>query len=182
METKDKKDENLITLYDSLQDYEECDVRDMCEANEWPVPKEGTTEWYDITRIMNDNDWEAFEDEMKSCKLAEEGVVITGTHGLWWGRPEIKPVWKDNLFEAIMKCFGSCDYLKVALNKKEGVLEVNAIHHDGTNHYQIHALNKKGRAHLKVGNIYGYGPEDNDTVEIKPYMLRKIKMCELWGQ
>ena len=70
-------------------------------------------------------------------------VVVTGTLGLWWGHPEIKPERIESVYEAIQKCIGSDgDYVKVEFN--DGKLDVQVSHHDGTNCFTIRALSKKG--------------------------------------
>ena len=94
--------------------------------------------------------------------------MITGSLGLWNGRPTIAPVLCNNLVEAIEKCFGSCDDLEV--NLENGHLEVLAKHHDGTNCFEIHILSKKGLREVERPKYTWCGEE----YEPKPYWFKNI--------
>ena len=68
--------------------------------------------------------------------------MITGSLGLWYGRPSIVPLVCEDIESAIRKCANNMDY--VIVKQVNGHLEVTGIHHDGSNHFEIHILNDKG--------------------------------------
>lgn len=85
------------------------------------------------------NDVECFFINLRNAKgVVGESCVITGTLGLWWGRPEITPTVCENLASAVHKCIGDCDYYRVTSN--DGVVYVEATHHDGTNSFEIRSV------------------------------------------
>ena len=78
---------------------------------------------------------EDYEDLLESLGQVEGRWKITGTLGLWDGRHEIEPVEMDSLKEAVEKCFGSNEYIKLMTNGE--LYFVDGIHHDGTNKFVI---------------------------------------------
>ncbi len=97
---------------------------------EWVYGEYLNTEWTDLL------------DNIKYSKYGNTPCVVVGTLGLWNGRKDIYPTKCDDLVSAINKCAGSASNVIVTLNN--GCIEVNAIHHDGTNCFEIHLLNKLG--------------------------------------
>lgn len=97
---------------------------------EWVYGEYLNSEWIDLL------------DNIKYSKYGNTPCVVVGTLGLWNGRKDIYPTKCDNLVSAIKKCAGSASNVIVILNN--GCIEVNAMHHDGTNCFEIHLLNKLG--------------------------------------
>lgn len=97
---------------------------------EWVFGEYLNTEWTDLL------------DNIKYSKYGNIPCVVVGTLGLWNGRKNIYPTKCDDLVTAINKCAGSASNVIVILNN--GCIEVNAKHHDGTNCFEIHLLNKLG--------------------------------------
>lgn len=153
--------DSMAWLNVSYEDYLE-----MCEEMEIEPKEEGSSEQIEeVIEYMNDD----FGDFKSNLKYSKWNVpcMITGSLGLWNGRPTIVPVLCDNLVEAIEKCFGSCDDLEV--NLENGHLEVLAKHHDGTNCFEIHILSKKGLREVERP-IYKYEKD----FEPKPYWFKNI--------
>lgn len=133
-----------ITLYDNTNyDFDEykkyymesCDIEDADEVSDESV--------WDYIADCQSNDWDAFQGNMKYSKYKDSPCVIVGSLGLWNGTHSIEPVTCDNIMAAVMRCFGrSVDYIRV--KQVNGHVEVDAIHHDGTNSFEIHLLNDKG--------------------------------------
>lgn len=72
-----------------------------------------------------------------------DAFVVTGTLDRWNGQRQIEATRYTYLKEAFQACIGrSTDFLEVRFI--QGMLHVSASHHDGTNSFEIHALNKKG--------------------------------------
>lgn len=88
------------------------------------------------------SEWTDLLDNIKYSKYGNIPCVVVGTLGLWNGRKDIYPTKCDDLVSAINKCAGSATNVIVTLNN--GCIEVNAIHLDGTNCFEIHLLNKLG--------------------------------------
>ena len=96
-------------------------------------------EWVDDYVRAN---WDADLDNIKYCKEYNVPVTITGTLGLWWGKPEIQPVDMDSVYDAVKKCIGG-DAEFVTVYFDDGKITVHAHHHDGCNCFTISA--KEGR-------------------------------------
>jgi hypothetical protein len=85
---------------------------------------------------------EDFESELESVNKEYDGYIITGTLGLWNGKKDIFPEYFQNIEDAYHKCVEKSDDVIVKL--VDGALEVNAMHHDGTNTLYIRPLSNKG--------------------------------------
>mgnify|MGYP007101870016 CR=1 FL=1 len=160
------------TYFDSMAwlDVKYEDYLEMCKELEIEPKEEDTPEYFsDLIEYMND-DFGDFESNMKYSKFNDCKCMITGSLGLWWGKPTIVPILCDNLIDAIKKCWGTCDDCEVKL--ENGHLVVLAKHHDGTNYYEIHLLSANGLREVErpiykyekdyepkswwFKNIYGY--------------------------
>lgn len=100
---------------------------------------------YEVYEFISDNLNDAWNDtlcNLKNSRFGGSPCVITGTLGLWHGRPTIAPVCCNNIVDAINKCVDNMDY--IILKQMNGHLEVTGIHHDGRNCFEIHLLNDKG--------------------------------------
>ena len=130
-----------MTLYNDY-DYNVEDYRDKyldhCNCNDIEVEDE-IPDWY-INGKLND-EWSELVDKLINEYNKE--CVLVGSLGLWWGSPTIVPQRFDNVFNAISKCIENMDYIKVSI--VNGHFEIKAIHHDGTNDFEIHILNKLGQ-------------------------------------
>jgi hypothetical protein len=135
--------------FPSYSDYVEwCEGCADCEPQ--GENSEDFWDWSNETRQMD------FDGLLANVSYSDESKVpciITGQLGLWNGRPTIHPVLCDNVHDAIMRCLGSCDDIKVVL--ENGALSVYAYHHDGTNHFTIHKLSESGKERLYAYN-HGY--------------------------
>ena len=138
----DNKEQVILTTRDEFEyeDYlEYCKDMDIVPADRYSV------EYYQWCAEESQLNYEADRENLKCVEIANETFCITGTHGLWWGRPEIVPVMKEGLLNAIDKCNGrDINDIEVKFNLQNGYLDLYAHHHDGTNCYQIHLLNKNG--------------------------------------
>lgn len=71
-----------------------------------------------------------------------QDVFVTGVLGLWNGKHTIVPTRVDSLKDAFWRC--SRDMYDVEVYNNNGVIEINAYHHDGCNSFSIYQLNSKG--------------------------------------
>ena len=130
-----------MTLYNDY-DYNVEDYRDKyldhCNCNDIEVEDE-IPDWYINGKL--DDEWFGLVDKLINEYNTE--CVLVGSLGLWWGSPTIIPQRFDSVFNAISKCIENMDYIKVSI--VNGHFEIKAIHHDGTNDFEIHILNKLGQ-------------------------------------
>ena len=124
--------------------YEE--YEDFCEGNGIEPESDTSVEFYEWCAEETAHNWDCDMDNIKSCKEYNVPVVITGTLGLWWGHPEIEPERKESVYDAILRCVGHSDIHWATVMYDDGVITVEAYHHDGCNCFTIKALSKKGIA------------------------------------
>ena len=141
------------------------DYKEWCEEMEEEIHPEHSEKYWDQCRRIFENDWDDFKCNMKYSKW-NVPCMITGSLGLWNGRPNIAPVYCKTLIDAIAKCSDRCDDAEV--NLKDGYIEVLGKHHDGTNCFEIHILSKKGLREVERPKYYY---EDYD---IKPWWFKNI--------
>lgn len=134
-----------VTYYDNYnydldlykEAYQECnDLTDeeMAEVSD--------NEIYEFLNDQLSMEWDDFCENLKYSKNNDAPCVIIGTLGLWHGRKDIVTVACDDLQTAINKCINNMDYVSIKQNC--GHLEVSAVHHDGTNTFEIYLLNDRG--------------------------------------
>ena len=112
-----------------------------------PLDEEEMDEaFYDWCAEETQANYEADMDNIEFCKEYNVPVVVTGTLGLWWGHPEIKPERFESVADAIRRCMNGSDCQDVLVEFNDGVITVDCYHHDGCNSFTIKALSKKGIA------------------------------------
>lgn len=161
--------------YDSL--YYACEFpyeeyKEMCEDCGWTCHKEDSPGYWEDMAELAENEWGDFEANMEYSKFKGQPCMITGTLGLWHGTPTIIPVLCDDIMAAIKRCL-DCNYqIEYTIELKDGHINVNVSHHDGTNCFEIWLLSEKGKREVQrpmyqwqkdyepkrwwFKNIYGY--------------------------
>jgi len=84
-----------------------------------------------------------------------DGLLITGTLGLWDGRHNIYPVFCHTLEGALRKCWGQCDDFRVDI--QNGVITAYAYHHDGRNVFTIRGVSTSSMAPAQTEALYESG-------------------------
>lgn len=130
----DAFDREDFEAYCEDMDIEVGDEDDMDEA------------FYDWRAEETQANYEADMENIESCSEYNVPVVVTGTLGLWWGHPEIKPERYESVADAIRRCMDGSDCHDVLVEFNDGVITVDCYHHDGCNYFTIKALSKKGIA------------------------------------
>ena len=161
-----KKHNVKCNLYDSRYEYSYEDYLDYCEANDIVAREKYSIHFYEWWEMMIGWDWENFKDNMEYSPYANIPCMITGSIGKWNGTFDIKPEKEDNLMAAIIRCYGECNDIEV--NLQDGHIEVLAMHHDGTNRFEIHLLSKKGIERVECAD------SKCKDYDIKPYWFKKI--------
>ena len=138
----------ILTSAIDFDAFDEEDYIDFCEANDIEAGvgdyfDEGFRDWCAEETQAN---YEADICNIETCREYNVPVVLTGTLGLWWGHPEIKPERFENVADAIRRCIDGSDGHEVFVEYNDGVINVEAYHHDGCNCFTIKALSKKGIA------------------------------------
>ena len=110
---------------------------------------EKTPDEEELDRFIEDTNTMYLDDEYANITFYEEEhgaktYVILADLGLWNGRAEGGKIIKG-LWNAISKCFE--DYNHIYEYRRR--LCVDAIHHDGTNHFQIKELTPKGLEYVE---------------------------------
>ena len=125
-------------------DFTREDYEAYCEDNDLEAGDD--EEFFDWCAEETQANYEADMDNIESCSEYNVPVVVTGTLGLWWGHPEIKPERFESVADAIRRCMNGSDCHDVLVEFNDGVITVDCYHHDGCNSFTIKALSKKGIA------------------------------------
>jgi len=120
------------------------DYEAYCEDN--GIEDGGDEGFFDWCAEETQVNYESDMDSIESCKEYNVPVVVTGTLGLWWGHPEIKPERFESVADAIHDCMERSDCNDVLVEYNDGVITMDCYHHDGCNSFTIKALSKKGIA------------------------------------
>ena len=119
--------------------------KEYCVINEIEVSNndyeniEGFYEWQNEQLSM---EWDDFMTNLRCDKENNVDCVVTGSVGRWNGTFDIEAKHFSTLEDAIRACIKNCDF--IVINEINGVIDIEAIHHDGSHQFQIHKLNEKG--------------------------------------
>lgn len=124
------------------------DYIDFCEDNglEAGVGDYFEDGFFDWCAEETQANYESDMGNIESCKEYNVPVVVTGTLGLWWGRPTIQPERYESVADAIHSLITRSDCHDVYAEYNDGVILLDCYHHDGCNSFTIRALSKKGIA------------------------------------
>ena len=104
----------------------------------------------------NDVEWNySFGDEAswKTGWVNQIPVVITGKLSLWNGPHKVIPTKCKNIEEAVYKCISDMDEVEI-YEDQYGNLNIDAYHHDGTNHFTIKKKTDKGNRCLHFTKLW----------------------------
>lgn len=159
------------TYFDSTQysmmDYE--DYADMCRDNDEKPYPEGSQAYYEHISSLTDQDLDDFKDNLMYSEY-NLPCLMTGTLGLWNGRPDLCPVKYGSLLEGVKDIMSRSDCNDWEIRLTEGALQLLGKHHDGTNTYTLHVLSAKG---LRETQRPKYTWEGHDY-DPRPDWFRKI--------
>lgn len=109
--------------------------KETCEANDWTL--EERPSFSDWLEDYQSELWNDFKTEIQSFG----DCVLVGTIQRWNGRINGQARY-SSVLSAILKCIEGMDFVEVKWN--DGHLEIEAVHHDGTNTFSLYLLNSKG--------------------------------------
>lgn len=99
-------------------------------------------EYYQWLEDANAFEYEYLEDRL--YPYFDYGVIIEGTLGLWNGTFEIEPTYINSVSKLISTCCGgNCELVSV-VQIGTSHLEIEVVHHDGTNKFQAYILTPLG--------------------------------------
>jgi len=132
---------NKYNVLDTTVSFTYQDYVENCEDIEEEPAPENSAEFLLWCADMREN---YYLDDLANLRCSKDmcPCLITGSLGLWWGHPDIEPVLCPDIESAVKKCFGSCDDIRVEF--EDGVYTCYAMHHDGTNVFEVRKLSKKG--------------------------------------
>ena len=143
MEKKPKR--TVFPLLDTRAQFKYEEYVEWCEDNELPVHEATSSEYFEWCYTQNQLNYIRDREWLADCKIGNRAFLVTGRLGLWWGKPEIVAKCSHGLLETIDKCIGrDIEDVTVLLDTQSGVIRVYGYHHDGTNTFELHLLNKNG--------------------------------------
>lgn len=114
------------------------DYKMFCADNGIEPDSEDSNDFYTFMSERTAEDVDDFFMNLEDSPEDRRACIISGSLGLWWGRPEIEPVRCETLTEAIKKCINPGDSIRdFRLDLEDGVITVSAYHHDGCNSFTI---------------------------------------------
>ena len=137
----------IATLCDTtyIPDYEE--YKENCEENNCEPQAEDSDDYWDYVSERRSLEYEDFISNMEYSEQAELPCLLTGSCERWNGTREIMPYKFSDAISAVKKAYCYCDDLIV--KQEDGVIKVEALHHDGRNKFEIRPLTEHGKQVLK---------------------------------
>ena len=134
----------ILTTDVDLENFDRSEYEEWCEDN--GITPGNDTDFFSWCAEETQAYYESDMDNIKTCEEYNVPVLVTGSLGLWWGRPSIKPERYDSVSDAISDLMMRSDCQDVLAEFNDGVITVDCYHHDGCNSFTIKALSKKGIA------------------------------------
>lgn len=130
-------------LFSTNEDFTYEDYLDYCEEMDMTPAPEDSDEYHNYVAQNRQDNYECDRDNCRCAgELKDRHFLITGTLGLWWGHPEIKPEIYDDFDSAIDRLIGGSDALDVDAHYDTECIYVNAHHHDGTNCFKVYLIRR----------------------------------------
>lgn len=149
-------------------DWFEAIKKDLTELNDKePTDNEVFEEMY----VLQDFNWEAFEEEFKDFITSHRTFILQGNVGRWNGRH--RGGFTFDSFEELHKAWEDCDYIKVY--DENGHLYIECSHHDADNYYEIKELTERGEEYL---NHHCYDDEEHVHDMLMKYYSRLPRFAE----
>ena len=113
---------------------------DYCQDMDELPTEDGYADYCSDARLW---EWDDFMENLPYMFGNDCYWMITGHLGLWNGTHDVYPTMEKSLEDAIRACIGrSTD--DVIIKRKDNMLIVVGLHHDGRNYFELHALTDKG--------------------------------------
>lgn len=134
----------IVDTFNATEMYGRESFEDYCSACETDYKAESDDDWYRWAEDESRMDLDYFRENIRYSKECRSSVIVEGSLGLWWGRPQIEQRFFFNIEDAIDACIdGAYD---VIIKKAGNRLEVTNRHHDGSDEYTITFLSSLGES------------------------------------
>ena len=135
------------TLCDTTYILEYKEYKENCEANNCEPQAEDSDDYWDYVSERRSLEYEDFISNMEYSAQAELPCLLTGFCGLWYGTREVMPYKFSDAISAVEKAYCYCD--DIIVKQEDGVIKVEALHHDGRNCFEIRPLTEHGEQMLE---------------------------------
>ena len=144
---KNKTTYPKVVLCDTTYIPDYIEYKEYCEENNCEPQAEDSQDYWDYVTEVRSMEYNDFISNMENSTQSNKPCLLTGSCGLWNGKHEIIPHKFSDALSAIKKAYGSCDDLIV--KQEDGIIKVKALHHDGSNRFEIVPLTEYGKESLK---------------------------------
>ena len=151
---KNKTTYPKVVLCDTTYIPDYIEYKEYCEENNCEPQAEDSQDYWDYVTEVRSMEYNDFISNMENSTQSNKPCLLTGSCGLWNGSHDIIPHKFGDVLSAIKKAYGSCDDLIV--KQEDGIIKVKALHHDGSNRFEIVPLTEYGKESLK--DDYGGQP------------------------
>lgn len=162
MATKKTK---LLTIAKSSLNLNETDYNEFLTQNEYSEQEWSFDDYINWALECESTHLKTILTLCSFAKRYNTYVVITGSVQTCGGVRQIEPDLQHDLEDAVRKCIRSGEDYSVQFGN--GAIHVQAMNHDGTNHFVIRPLNKKGYNSLMSNGI-------------KEYMIGRFKLEDIF--
>jgi len=140
---------------------------EWCDENGVEIEDDGEWSWF-----YSDNDlsWQDAEYEIKSMDKQASNFLLVGYCGTWRGSFPGGKI-EAHLYDLILKAVRNLDYVSIYVN--DGAIEISGHHHDGSNSYTIHGLNKRAEKTIEKWEDLLSEQELHEKLN-KPYYWTKL--------
>lgn len=118
------------------------------DAEEYGIPFEDALDEIDHNRVWEqiwlnkEHEWEDAKQRIKDL-LNDRAFIAIGNVGTWQGDRGAGEVWTDSFDKFLYRILK--DAYNTTIEIENGVLQIKAIHHDGTDLWSIKPLKERGR-------------------------------------
>ena len=170
------KERIIFSNYNPYETYPDDVLKEMALECEWVDKGDEITEgmlmqWRDEEM---ESDWE-YEKENLIEYFGSETVGFFGDVGLWHGTYKAGQI--GDFYDLFCKAITDCWYWK--FYDVDGHLYLTCSHHDGTNHFEIKQLTKKGREYL---NNWLYGDDGRTEMHVHTQIFKKYSKLPRFAQ
>lgn len=165
MEKTMNEEKHLMMTTRGEYDYTEY-VGDCEENGEDPAP-ENSTAFYEWCAEQDNINLECDRDNLECSPMNKGKFFVSGVLGLWNGRPEVHA---EEIFDSLLSAIDRCisdSIIDYEVEFNNGVVEVSAHHHDGTNCFTIQALTEEGVTGVEELPYTDYNPQPSWFQPIK---------------
>ena len=170
------KERIIFSNYDPWEIYSDEDLKEIALECEWIDEGDEITQgMLEQWRNEEMDDWWENEKANLIDYFGSETVGFFGDVGLWHGIYKAGQI--GDFYDLFCKAITDCWYWK--FYDVDGHLYLTCSHHDGTNHFEIKQLTKKGREYL---NNWLYGDDGRTEMHVHTQIFKKYSKLPRFAQ